>query len=221
MNQIDALLLVPGNTTAPPALSVPTQDRQRTQQQFSGQVELDSSTMATRRAGRYDNTSWLPQPGSFINPPACVFAVVAAAPTSIFQSALQRLQVAQEADLYTSAEKNFAAISATLDGVYELDAIGQSRSAAREIMIFIESRLRKNALADANQLLSTIDVSHLSNRSMIGLIRSSYRVNSNLPAWKKLYRESWNQVSKTGKDPRSLFVGLPSAVDDDVASAPR
>lgn len=217
MNLMDTLPLVSGNITAPSRLSFPTQDSQRTQQQLSGQANLDSSTMAIREAGRYENSSWLPQPGSFVNPPACVFSVVAAAPTSIFQSALQRLQVTQEADLYTSAEKNSAAISATLEGVYELEDIGEYRSAAREIMIFIESRLRRNALADANQLLCTIDVSHLSNRSMIGLIRSSYRVKAKLPAWKKLYRESWDQVSKTGKDPKSLFVGLPSAVDDDVA----
>ena len=164
------------------------------------------------------NAAWFSL-GPALNPPACVFNVTALAPTSIFQSALQRLQATQDADLHTSIERNLAAISATLAGIYELDASGQNRSAAREIMIFVEARLQKNALSDANQLLAKIDVSHLSSRSMIGLIRSTYRVKKNLPAWRKLYRESWDQVSKLGKNPKALFVGLPSAMDDDVASA--
>ncbi|MBI2725015.1 MAG: hypothetical protein HYX42_02075 [Polaromonas sp.] len=164
--------------------------------------------------------NWTAASDAALEPPAFICVVANSSSTSIlFQSALQRLQATQDAELHTAVEKKEAAILATLTGVYELDASGQNRSAAREMMLFIETKLSKNAFSDANQLLADVKVTHLSSRSMIGMIRSTYRVKKSLPAWKKAYRDSWDQVLKLGKNPKTLFIGMPSAVEDDAASA--
>lgn len=169
------------------------------------------------RMNHGSSTEWFPTPAEALNPPA-FHIVVNASTSALFESALQRLQAVQDARFHTSLEKTVAAVSATLAGVYDLDAQGQSRLAAREIMAFVEGRLRKNALSDTNQLLAEADPSSLSSRSMIGLIRSTYRLKKELPAWRKAYRDSWEQVRKLGKNPEALFVGLPSATEDEVAS---
>lgn len=160
---------------------------------------------------------WLPTPGMTWSPSAYFF--VATPSTSMFDTVLQRLQLIQEAGLHTSMEKSVAAVSAALSGVYALDSQGQNRLAAQEMMIFIESKLRKNALGDANELLAEVDVAKLSSRSMIGLIRSTFRLKKQLPAWEKAYSKSWRQVRKLGKSPEALFVGLPSAEGVEVAAA--
>lgn len=168
-------------------------------------------------AGHSSNIEWYPTPGASCSPSAYVF-FINSPPSVLFESAFQRLQTMQDSGFNTSIAKSAAAVSATLAGVYALDEQGKNRSAARELMGFIEAKLRKNALAEINQLLAEADVSCMRSRSMTGLIRSTYRLKDDLPAWTKAYRDSWKQVSKQGKSPEALFVGLPSVMEDAVAA---
>lgn len=121
---------------------------------------------------------------------------------------------AREASMETSIEKSAVAVRSVLRSVYELDDAGFGRSAAQEVMLFVEVNLRRNGLAEANRLLEMADTSRLSSRSMIGLIRSTSRLRDSLPAWPKAYRSSRRQVSKLGKNPDALFIGLPVESDD-------
>lgn len=163
-------------------------------------------------------TDWMHTSDSALCPSAYVFFVNSPS-SSIFESALQRLQAMHDVEFNSSIAKSAAAVSATLAEVYELDEQGQNRTAARELMAFIEIQLRKNALSETNRLLAEANVACMSSRSMIGLIRSTYRLKDNLPAWDKAYRDSWKEISKQGKTPESLFVGLPNAMEDAVAAA--
>ena len=160
------------------------------------------------------DTNWLNESPNAI----CLsFCVVNVSTVVNADSRLQWLNAIQATGLHTSIEKSAAAVTATLDEAYLLDKIGQSRTAARSIMVFIEKKLRTHALSDANKLLAEADVSSLSTRSLIGLVRSTYRVNGQLPAWAKLYRASWKRARELGKQPEALFVGLPKVVEEPVA----
>lgn len=160
-------------------------------------------------------TEWMPAPGGAVNPaPSAYYCVITTSVSAVVESVFQRLQAMDDVRFSTAIEKSAALVAATLAGVYALDKQGHNRSAAREIMIYVESNLRRNALSETNQLLCEADVSSLSSRSMIGLIRATYRLKKELPAWDKVYRNSWHQVRKLGKTPETLFVGLPSVTED-------
>ena len=116
---------------------------------------------------------------------------------------------ASQATLETSLAQAEAAVKSVLNGVYELDKGGYGRFAAQEVMLFVERNLKRNNLAEANRLLEMADASRLSSRSLIGLIRSTARLREQLPAWGKAYVSSRKRVSNLGKNPDSLFIGLP------------
>lgn len=118
----------------------------------------------------------------------------------------------------SSMETSGAVISAELACVYALDKSGTDRLAARHMMVFLESKLRSHSLIEANRLLVNADVSQLSSRSMIGMIRSTFRIKKDLPYWSKAYAKSWKRVSEIGKNPKELFIGLPSVEEVELAS---
>ena len=160
-------------------------------------------------------TEWMPAPGGAVNPaPSAYYCVITASVSAVVESVFQKFQALDDVRFSTAIEKSASLVAATLAGVYALDKQGYNRSAAREIMIYVESNLRRNALSETNQLLCEADVSNLSSRSMIGLIRATHRLKKELPAWDKVYRDSWHQVRKLGKTPETLFVGLPSVTED-------
>lgn len=163
-------------------------------------------------------SAWMSDPGpAWVRQEYCI--VSSASTASFYEVAIQQLQAIQSAGLSTSIETGIAAVSAELSAVYALDEQGKNRLAAQKIMILIESKLRKNALFDANRVLIDADVSKLSSRSMIGLIRSTFRVKKQLPAWEKVYSKSWRQVRNSGKSPEALFIGLPRAEGVEVDTA--
>lgn len=126
-----------------------------------------------------------------------------------FVSSASMLEVYDFSQAVTTADNLKESVKTSLKNVYFLDALHKNRAAAREMMIFTEDCIKHNGLASCNQLLNEADVTRLSSRSMIGLVRSTYRIKENLPAWNKTYEASWRQLKKTGKRPEALFVGLP------------
>lgn len=178
---------------------------------LSANKSLTTAADQTRLRSSSPNSSIevIPVPESVLNPPAFTCVVSPSFTGSIFEVALTRLQALNELKSSSAVDSNWSAVAATLDGVYALDAQGENRSAARGLLVFLEERLQRKNLAEANHLLAKVDVSHLSSRSMIGLVRSTYRAKRYLPAWEKAYEQSWHQVEKLGKSPESLFIGLP------------
>lgn len=137
----------------------------------------------------------------------------ATVPSFLSTELVQAALVASKDALDTSLEKADSAVKSVLIGVYELDQAGYGRSAAQEVMLFVERNLKRNCLREANRILETADISRLSSRSLIGLIRSTSRLKEQLPAWQQAYLDSRKQVAKLGKNPNSLFVGLPTIND--------
>lgn len=150
--------------------------------------------------------------------------VVASSSTSVFSShadILKALVAASDAALETSREKADSAVQSVLINTYKLDEGGFGRLAAQEVMLFVEKNLRRNGLTEANRLLELADASKLSSRSLIGLIRSTARLKDKLPAWRAAYLKSREEVSKQGKNPDALFVGLPKLQEADAPKAAR
>ncbi len=137
--------------------------------------------------------------------------------TTVFSSSadlMRALLAASDAALEVSSENADSAVHSALVSVYELDHAGFGRSAAQEVMLFVEKRLKRNALSETNRLLELADISRLSSRSLVGLVRSTSRLKDRLPAWEKAYLKSREQVSKQGKNPDKLFVGLPKVTSN-------
>lgn len=147
--------------------------------------------------------------------PAYHWVVPSSATVPCFSSTelVQAALAASQAALDTSLEKSDSAVKSVLIGVYELDQAGYGRSAAQEVMLFVERNLKRNCLVEANRILEMADISRLSSRSLIGLIRSTSRLKEQLPAWRQAYINSRKQVSRLGKNPDSLFIGLPTIND--------
>jgi hypothetical protein len=138
--------------------------------------------------------------------------VVPSSSTSLFSAPadmMKALLAASDAELETSREKADSTVKMVLISAYNLDKGGFARLAAQEVMLFVEKNLKRNGLTEANRLLEMADASKLSSRSLIGLIRSTARLKDRLPAWRTAYLKSREEVTKQGKNPDALFVGLP------------
>ena len=94
--------------------------------------------------------------------------------------------------------------------VYNLEKSSQPRLAAQKIMLFVESHLNENNVVHLNKFLLAANMSELSVRSLIGLVRSTFRVAAKLPAWKSVYSQARVRVVELGRDPNSVFIGLPT-----------
>lgn len=134
--------------------------------------------------------------------------------SSMVESALENFRGEIGIHHSSTNEIRTSVVKAALVAVYELDAVGQNRRAAQEMMRFIENHLHATSLDVANRLLLEADVTRLSSRSLIGLIRSTARANAVLPAWNRAYKASRVAVKKQGKDPNALFLGLPSIQEE-------
>lgn len=170
-------------------------------------------------AALIDNCT-VPQPTDWISrhfASETFISACAASPVTIFPA----LQAIHDVTSNTSVGAQFAVVMSALNRAYSLEAQGRGRTAARELMLVIEVSLRKNSLLEVNCVLAHADISRLSSRSLIGLIRSTARVRKQLPAWKNTYKQSWSRISQQGKKPESLFMGLPHPSEDDFAGAAR
>lgn len=141
--------------------------------------------------------------------------VVTTSSTLEFSSHLMALVAASDAALETSRQSTDSAVQNVLVTTYKLDEGGFGRLAAQEVMLFVEKNLKRNGLTEANRLLELADATKLSSRSLIGLIRATARLKDRLPAWKNAYLKSRDAVAKQGKNPDSLFLGLPKVQELD------
>jgi len=150
--------------------------------------------------------------------------VVPSSSTSLFSAPadmMKALLAASDAELETSREKADSAVRGVLVSAYNLDKGGFGRLAAQEVMLFVEKNLKRNGLTEANRLLELADASKLSSRSLIGLIRSTARLKDRLPAWRTAYLKSREAMTKQGKNPDALFVGLPKLQELDAPKTTR
>lgn len=150
--------------------------------------------------------------------------VMASSSTSVFCSHAdiwKALVEASDVALETSRERVDSVVQSVLINTYKLDEDGFGRLAAQEVMLFVERNLRRNGLTEANRLLELADASKLSSRSLIGLIRSTARLKDKLPAWKSAYLKSREAISRQGKNPDTLFVGLPNLQEADASTTTR
>ena len=83
-------------------------------------------------------------PALFQTRPAYEWVIPSCATSSA--DLIQALLSTYESALETSREKAEAAVKGVLVSVYELDGAGYGRSAAQEVMLFIENNLRHNRL---------------------------------------------------------------------------
>lgn len=119
----------------------------------------------------------------------------------------------------TALEVVVANIEAKLDAVYAFDAAGRGRIAAREVMTIVENAFDEHDLEKVNKVLEHSDVSRMSSRSLIGLVRSTFRARHLLPAWKFFYIKAWNQFSSLEITAEAAFIGMPSPYEGKIAKS--
>lgn len=188
---------------------------------FAGKREQESRTCVPDRSTYFVRSVGSELP---VAPRPSYEWVVTSSSTSVFSSRadiLKALVAAYDAALETSRERADSAVQSVLVNTYKLDESGFGRLAAQEVMLFVEKNLRRNGLTEANRLLELADASKLSSRSLIGLIRSTARLKDKLPAWRAAYLKSREEVSKQGKNPDALFVGLPKLQEPDAPKTTR
>lgn len=95
-----------------------------------------------------------------------------------------------------------------LEAVYELEQLGQPRAASIELVKHIEKLINVGAVAQLNMLFEQIDLSDLTAHSLVMLVRSTARINKQIPLWQSTYERAWIRTGALGHDPKKLFVGL-------------
>lgn len=136
------------------------------------------------------------------------------APSLLAEGVVESILEACRAKGESSLQDADEAVKKVLLCVYHLDEKGYSRSAAQEVMCFVEAKLKRNSLLEANRLLEDADFGRLSSRSLIGMIRSTSRLRDKLPAWWAAYIDSRKQICALGKNADALFIGLPAVSEE-------
>ena len=92
--------------------------------------------------------------------------------------------------------------------LYSWEHNGHGKLASFYAVYFVEQSFRMRAYEQVNRLLSEINVSHLTEWSMIALLRSSFSARACLPAWPKLLSSARNALIHQGKNPDRYLRGL-------------
>lgn len=79
------------------------------------------------------------------------------------------------------------------------------RTAARQIMVWIETKIAKSCFEDIDDLLLNIDLV-LSYATLTAVLRSSYRVRDKLPSYPKFFLRVSTAFILCGR--RKLLIGL-------------
>jgi hypothetical protein len=145
----------------------------------------------------------------FCEPISAVTTPVSPDYFDVFTKTLQTLRHATEMRSSSSENKDMAVISSALTVIYQLENHGEERAAAREIMAFLENYLSTQSINEPNRLLAEANIENMSSRSLIGLIRSTFFARNKLRAWDRAYARAWARTEKLGKNPASLFIGMP------------
>lgn len=156
----------------------------------------------------HQEVSWLAE-RHFCEPVTAITTPAAEAYLDVFTKSLQVLRAATQAKSNSSVARDKSLVSSALAVAYSLENKGEARAASREIMAFLDDCLSSNSLVEPNLLLSEVDVEKMSSRSLIGLVRSTFIARDHLPAWEGAYFRAWHRAVRLGKNPESLFLGLP------------
>jgi hypothetical protein len=156
-----------------------------------------------------DQSAWY----HFCAPLSAVTTPVEPSRFDAFTQQIQLLRSAPGAESSSSVSHNAKRVSAALNVAYELEANGEARAAAREIMAFVEGFLRTSSIFEPNRLLAEADVGQMSTRSLTGLIRSTFVARKRLPAWERAYARAWLRAKELGREPEKLFVGMPQPAE--------
>lgn len=99
-------------------------------------------------------------------------------------------------------------VKSATDIVYSWEHGGHGRLASFYVVFFVEQSFRSRAYAQVNRLLAEVDISLLTEWSMIALLRSSFTARSFLPAWPRLLSSVHERLEQQGKNPSRLLRGL-------------
>lgn len=92
--------------------------------------------------------------------------------------------------------------------LYALEEAGKHREAAKLIFEFIESNFASLSLDKINSLIEMISLERLSEWSIVGIVRSTYRARHVLGLWKNLYQNARRELHSKGHDANKLLIGI-------------
>lgn len=96
---------------------------------------------------------------------------------------------------------------ATLLSITILDKQDE-REASFELMTAIERKVKQRDMKFINEMLFTLSGYNLSTRSLVALIRSTYRLKRQLPAWVNSFEYIDKSLKSKGVDSAAWLVGL-------------
>lgn len=99
-------------------------------------------------------------------------------------------------------------IERVMSSIVALEREGKGRMASFYIVYVVEDNFRKRRYGEINQLLKEIEIAHLTEWSLIALLRSSFSARLNLPAWNALRDSARKKLEMEGKSARKLLRGL-------------
>lgn len=112
------------------------------------------------------------------------------------------------ADFKRSEPTAIDEVKNTRDLIYSWEHSGQGKIASFYVVYFVEQCFRLRAYDQVNRILREVDLSLLTEWSMIALLRSSFVARSFLPAWPRLLSSVHDRLHSQGKDPNRLLRGL-------------
>lgn len=92
--------------------------------------------------------------------------------------------------------------------IYKWEKTKQGKIASFYSVFIIETMYKNREFEEINRLLKEVDVSSLTEWSMIALLRSSYQARKHLPAWTLLLGAVTHKLKNDGKDYNRLLSGL-------------
>lgn len=97
-----------------------------------------------------------------------------------------------------------------LEQISSKESRGEHRSAAKEVLDFIERNFASKNMSANNELLDAIadGEASLSPWPLVALIRSTSRKRDELPAWRKAVLTARATLAKKGSDPDRLLAGV-------------
>lgn len=99
-------------------------------------------------------------------------------------------------------------INRVMSSIVALERDGKGRMASFYIVYVIEENFRNRRYDNINRLLKDIEISDLTEWSLIALLRSSFSARFNLPAWNALRDSTKKKLETEGKSARKLLRGL-------------
>lgn len=89
-----------------------------------------------------------------------------------------------------------------------LEREGHDRLCSFYVVFVIDRHYREHRYDDINEILASVEVSRLSEWSFVALLRSSFSLRNQLPAWFLLRDSAREKLESDGKDFRKLLRGM-------------